>query len=151
MEEEEGLVSGSVCSHICQMAAQEPPSPLRAQSSLYLPWPCPHLWGPGLPAGWLPLLLPMTAGSSGGPRWPEETTRNKDLSGSKDVVSCYGNCCSINLQTGSCKFSILCRLPKWLQTLEFCAGLQTRTIRCSHLPYLHVFFLLTNAHLLFLY
>ena len=151
MEEEEGLVSGSVCSHTCQRAAEEPPSPLRAQSSLYLPWLCLHPWGPGLPSGWLLLLLPVTAGSSGGPGLPEKTTRSKDSSGSKDVVSCYGNCCSINLQTGSCKFSILCRLPKWLQTLEFCASLQTPTIHCSHLPYLHVLFLLTNAHLLFLY
>ena len=93
MEEEEALVSGSVCSHTCQTAAQEPPSPLRAQ---YLPWLCLHLWGPGLPAGWLPLLLPVTAGSSEGPGLPEETTRSEDLSGRRDVVFCCGNYCSVN-------------------------------------------------------
>ena len=57
---------------------------------------------------------------------------------------------SLNLQTGFYNFSILCRLPKWLQTLEFCVGLQTPIIRCSQLPYLHILFLLTNTHLLFL-
>lgn len=44
----------------------------------------------------LPLLLPVTAGSSGEPGWPEESRRSKDLSGRKDVVSCCGNYCSVN-------------------------------------------------------
>ena len=88
----------SVSSPTCQRAAWEQPSPLRAQSSLYLPWLCLHQWVPGLPAGWLPLLLPVTAGSSGGCALPEETTKNKDLPGNINIASSWGNYCSVNLQ-----------------------------------------------------
>jgi len=91
-------VSESDSSQTCQRAAWEPPSPLRAQSSLYLPWLCLHQRGPGLPAGCLPLFLPVTPGSSGGCGLHEETTKSKDLSGNLNIVSSWGNYCSVNLQ-----------------------------------------------------
>lgn len=75
----------------------------------------------------------------------------KTCQAAKDVVSCWGNYCSVNLQIGPFNFSILCRVPKWLQTPELCAILQTPTLHCVQLLYLHIVFLPTNAHLLFLY
>lgn len=97
----------ALLSHLSNDTAGTDPPCCELSPATYLLQPSLLQWELYLPAGWSSLLLPATAGISGGPRSPEEPRRGKELRFPLGRLTLQKQVCP-------CNFSFMLKILQWL-------------------------------------